>query len=85
MTGGQDQEAFRHALSQVPQFVYQNGFSLVIISLLWFLASLSLVMIGPATLVAYVAIRDLRSEQNRIDRAYVLTVLQRNGNRKRHV
>lgn len=79
MTGGKDQEAFRHALSQAPRFVYQNGFRLVIISLLWFLVSLSLVMIGPATLAAYVAIRDLQSDQNRIDRAHVLTVLRRNG------
>ncbi|WP_160135392.1 hypothetical protein [Halococcus salsus] len=79
MVGGKDQEAFRYALSQVSRFVYQNGFSLAIISLLWFLASLSLVMIGPATLAAYVAIQDLRSDQNRVDRAHVLTVLRHNG------
>jgi len=77
MTG--DQEAFRHAVAGVPGFVYRNGLSLALVSVAWFLASLPLVTIGPATLGAYVAIQDLRSDRNRIDREHVWHTLRRNG------
>ncbi|MDS0223517.1 hypothetical protein NDI54_19435 [Haloarcula sp. S1AR25-5A] len=77
MTG--DQKAFRHAVAGVPGFVYRNGLSLVLVSVAWFLASLPLVTIGPATLGAYVAIQDLRSDRNQINREHVLHILHCNG------
>ncbi|SFR64570.1 hypothetical protein [Halogeometricum limi] len=79
MVGTADQRAFRRALSTVPGFVYRNGLRLTLVSVLWALASLPLVTIGPATLGAYVAIRDLRSDRNRLDADHVRRVLRRNG------
>ncbi|MBX0325617.1 hypothetical protein EGH21_21575 [Halomicroarcula sp. F13] len=79
MTSETDQTAFRHALAEVPGFIYHNGLRLALISLAWTLASLPLVTIGPVTLAAYVAIRDLRSDCNRIDWDNVWTVLRQNG------
>ncbi|WP_254279737.1 DUF624 domain-containing protein [Haloarcula marina] len=76
---GTDQAAFRRAVADVPGFVYHNGLRLALLSLLWTLASLPLVTIGPATLAVYVAIRDLRSDRNRIDRGHIWSVLRQNG------
>ena len=74
-----DQEAFRRAVAALPGFVYRNGFRLALLSLGWVVASLPLVTIGPATLAAYAAVQDLRSDRNRIDRDRLQTVLRRNG------
>lgn len=60
------------------RFVYRHSTMLVGVSVAWFLVSLPLVTIGPATLGAYAAIRSLR-ETERLDRAYVLRVLRSNG------
>ena len=79
MTATTNQEAFRGALSDIPRFVYANGLALAVVSVLWFLASLPLITIGPATLAAYVAVQDLRSDRNRIDRDRVVAVLRDNG------
>ncbi|QIO21661.1 DUF624 domain-containing protein [Haloarcula sp. JP-L23] len=79
MTGETDQAAFRRAIAEVPGFVYHNGLRLALVSLAWVVASLPLVTIGPATLAAYAAVRGLRSDHNRIDRANVWAVVRRNG------
>lgn len=79
MMGSRDQAAFRRALADVPGFVYRNGLQLAIVSLCWFLVSLPVVTVGPATLGAYVAIQDLRGDRNRIDRGRIGRVLRRNG------
>jgi len=74
-----DQVAFRHALADVPGFVYHNGLRLALISLAWFLASLPILTIGPVTLAAYTAIQDLRSDRNHINRGHIRAVLRQNG------
>ncbi len=51
----------------------------MVISVVWFFVSLPLVTIGPATLGAYAAILDLRSDRNRIDRSRVCHTLRMNG------
>ena len=79
MAGTTDQEAFRRAVADLPGFVYRNGFRLALLSLGWVVASLPLVTIGPATLAAYAAVQDLRSDRNRIDLDRLRTVLRRNG------
>ncbi|MFC6976011.1 hypothetical protein ACFQL1_17045 [Halomicroarcula sp. GCM10025709] len=79
MTAVTDQAAFRTAFAGVPGFVYRNWLTLTLLSVLWFVASVPLVTIGPATLGMYAAIQDLRSDQNRIDRARVFTVLRERG------
>lgn len=60
------------------QFVYRYSATLVAVSVAWFVASLPVVTVGPATLGAYAAIRSLR-ETGRIDRAYVVRALRANG------
>lgn len=74
-----DQAAFREALRSVPRFVYHNGLRLTVLSVLWFIASVPLVTIGPATLAAYVAIQDLRSDRNEIDRGRIVDALRQNA------
>lgn len=60
------------------QFVYRNSATLVAVSVAWFLASLPLITLGPATLGAYAAVRSLR-ETGRVNRAYVVRALRLNG------
>lgn len=60
------------------RFVYEHSATLVAISVAWFVASLPLVTIGPATLGAYAAIRSLR-ETGRLDRGHVASILRTNG------
>lgn len=57
-------------------FVYDHSFALVVVSLLWSLASLPLVTIGPATIGAYAAIESLR-ERGWIDRSEVFATVRR--------
>lgn len=73
------QGAFRDAIASVPGFVYQNGLRLTALSLVWFVASLPLVTIGPATLGAYVAIQDLRSDRNRTNLDRIFAIVRQNG------
>lgn len=79
MAASTDRQSFRRAVAGVPRFCYRNGLALVVVSVCWFLASVPLVTIGPATLAAYAAIQDLRSDRNRIDRGRVWRTLRRNG------
>lgn len=64
-------------LSGTAAFVYENSYWLVVVSLAWTVASAFVVTIGPATLGAYVAIRGLNSDRNRIERDRVLSVCRR--------
>ncbi|QLC34814.1 DUF624 domain-containing protein (plasmid) [Halarchaeum sp. CBA1220] len=59
-------------------FFYENGPRLILVSLLWFLCSLPVVTLGPATLAAYAAIQSLR-EGYSIDRSHVRATLRRHG------
>lgn len=74
-----DSATFEQALTETPGFVYSNGPRLVLLSAAWVLASIPVVTIGPATLAAYRAILDLRSDRNRIDRGAIASVLRRSG------
>lgn len=60
------------------RFVYQHSATLVAVGVAWFVASIPLVTIGPATLGAYAAIRSLR-ETGRLDRGYVASAVRTNG------
>ncbi|EMA59584.1 hypothetical protein [Halorubrum lipolyticum] len=60
------------------RFVYRHGAALIAVSVAWFLASLPLVTIGPATLGAYAAVRSLR-QTGRLDRGYVVSAVRTNG------
>lgn len=60
------------------RFVYQHSATLVAVSVAWFVASLPLVTIGPATLGAYAAVRSLR-QTGRLDRDYVVGAVRTNG------
>lgn len=74
-----DREALRRALGAMPRFVYGNAFQLVGVSVAWIVASLPLVTIGPATLAAYVAILELKSDANRIDRGQIAHIVRSSG------
>jgi hypothetical protein len=60
------------------RFVYEHSARLVAVSVAWFIASLPLVTVGPATLAAYAAIRSLR-ETGRLDGGYVASAVRTNG------
>ncbi|GAA0237796.1 hypothetical protein ACFFQF_28005 [Haladaptatus pallidirubidus] len=77
-TDNSDVERLRTALSETGRFVYRHITALVGVSIAWFVASIPLVTIAPATLGAYAAIRSLR-ESGRIDRAVVLERVRTNG------
>jgi hypothetical protein len=79
MTETTNQAAFRRALAGLPQFVYGNGLQLVVLSVAWVVCSLPLVTMGPATLMVYTAIQDLRSGRNTIDRSRIISILRQNG------
>ncbi|MFB6139114.1 MAG: hypothetical protein ABEJ26_01605 [Halosimplex sp.] len=52
--------------------------SVVVVSVLWSVASIPVVTVGPATLGAYAAARSLRDE-SRVDRGFVLATLREHG------
>jgi|AntRauTorckE6833_2_1112554.scaffolds.fasta_scaffold00476_4 hypothetical protein len=60
------------------RFVYQHSATLIAVSVAWFIASLPLVTIGPATLGAYAAVRSLR-QTGRLDGDYVVSAVRTNG------
>ena len=71
--------AFQQALSGLPRFVYGNGLRLAMLSVAWTVCSLPLVTVGPATLAVYVAVQDLCSARNTIDRSRISSILRQNG------
>ena len=56
----------------------ENGPRMVLLSVAWFVCSLPLITIGPATFAAYAAVASLR-ETYAFDRGRILTVLKRHG------
>lgn len=78
MESDSDVETLRRVGERTVSFVYGNVLSLVGVSVAWFLASLPLVTIGPATVGAYAAIDSLR-ETGRIDRGVVTRAVRTNG------
>lgn len=79
MTDTSDSVTFRRALSRLPRFLYGNALRLVVVSVVWAICSLPIVTVGPATLAAYTAIQDLRSDRNTVDRSRIISVLKQNG------
>lgn len=71
-----DVQRLGFALSTVKTEGYRNATKLVPISVAWFLASLPLVTIGPATVGAYAAIGDVLRDRE-VDRRHVAGVLKR--------
>lgn len=67
--------AVSRALRASLRFVYRHGFSFVLVSFAWALASLPLVTVGPATLGAYAAVGSLR-EKGWVDRREVLATVR---------
>ena len=68
---------FRAFISAV-RFFYNHGPRLIAVSVLWFLCSLPMFTVGPATLGAYAAVASLR-EGYRIDRGHVVATVKRHG------
>lgn len=60
------------------RFVYRHSATLIAVSVAWFIASIPLVTIGPATLGAYAAIRSIR-ETGRLDGGAVVSAVRTNG------
>lgn len=76
LAGESELDALAHTMRWTGKFVYANSLTLVLVSVGWFLASLPVLTIGPATLGAYVAIKQLNSDYNRIDRAELFGVVR---------
>jgi hypothetical protein len=62
-----DVDHLADALRGTGEFVYGNSHRLIVVSLLWTLASLPVLTVGAATLGAYVAVGQLASDRNRIE------------------
>lgn len=73
-----DTQAVYRAFVAAVRFFYEHGPRLVVVSLVWFLCSLPVVTVGPATLAAYAAVASLR-EGHSLDRARVVATLKRHG------
>ncbi|SEO89945.1 hypothetical protein SAMN04487948_10718 [Halogranum amylolyticum] len=71
-------ETAQSAHKRTFRFVYRHSLELVAVSVMWFVASLPVVTLGPATLGAYAAVRSLR-QTGHVDRAYVARALGMNG------
>jgi hypothetical protein len=75
-----DTRTVYRSLFAATRFFYENGPRLVVVSVLWFVCSLPVVTVGPATLAAYAAIASLRDpEVHTLDRAHVAATLRRHG------
>lgn len=71
-----DRVTFQNAVSRGLGLVYDKSFALVVLSLLWFVASLPIVTIGPATVGAYAAILSIRDKDYPgVDREMVVDAL----------
>lgn len=66
------------ALWSALRYLPSNAVSIVLVSVLWTLASLPVITVGPATLGVYAAVRSLR-EEGRVDRAFVLATVREHG------
>ncbi|WP_435102274.1 hypothetical protein [Halarchaeum sp. P4] len=73
-----DTKAVYKSFFGAARFFYENGPRFIAVSALWFVCSLPVITIGPATLGAYAAIASLR-EQYSFDRGHVVTTLKRHG------
>lgn len=71
-----DITVFRRAIRRALRFIYRESLWLVGLSVVWFLASVPIVTIGPATVGAYAVILSLRDEDSAgVDRDHVVDVL----------
>ncbi|WP_137288410.1 DUF624 domain-containing protein [Natronorubrum halophilum] len=78
MTRTADLDPMYASLEQTTRFAWANLVSIVWISVGWFLASLPVVTLGPATVGAYRAVLSLRDDDSDgIDRAAVLETVRR--------
>lgn len=73
-----DTQAVYRSFLDAVKFFYEHGPRLVAVSVLWFLCSLPIVTVGPATLAAYAAIVSLR-ENHRFDREHVVATVKRHS------
>lgn len=73
-----DTEAVYWSFVSAVDFFYHNGLRLVAVSVLWFVCSLPLLTVGPATLGAYTSIATLR-DGPRIDRKRVVRTVKQHG------
>jgi hypothetical protein len=77
MRNANTKTVYRSFVAAVRTF-YEAGPRFVLLSVVWFVCSLPLVTLGPATLGAYAALLSLRKSYS-FDRAAVLSVLKRHG------
>ncbi|WP_255681365.1 DUF624 domain-containing protein [Natrinema sp. SYSU A 869] len=74
MNTSDDIRSVHHGVGVAFKSAYNNGVTMVAVSLLWVVASLPIITIGPATLAAYTAVLTLR-EDGHIDREAVVSAL----------
>ena len=74
MNTSDDIRSVHHGLGVAFRSAYNHSSTMVVVSLLWVIASLPLITIGPATLAAYKAVLTLR-EEGEIDRDAVVSTL----------
>lgn len=73
-----DSKSVYRSFIAATRFFYEYGPRMVLLSIAWFVCSLPLVTVGPATLGAYAAVTSVR-ETYKFDRAHVASVLKRHG------
>lgn len=73
-----DTTAVYRAFVSAVRFFYEHGPRLVVVSVLWFLCSLPVLTVGPATLAAYTAVESLRVG-HQIDRGRIAATVKRHG------
>lgn len=73
-----DSKSVYRSFFAATRFFYEYGPRMVLLSVAWFVCSLPLITVGPATLAAYAAVASLR-ETYKFDRERVLSVLKRHG------
>ncbi|GGN20310.1 hypothetical protein [Halarchaeum nitratireducens] len=77
MNTADDVRSVHAGLGDAFRSAYHHSVAAVVVSLGWFVASLPVVTVGPATLAAYAAIQSLR-EHGRVDRSEVREALAAN-------
>ncbi|WP_129115426.1 hypothetical protein [Halegenticoccus tardaugens] len=73
-----DSKSVYRSFIAATRFFYEYGPRMVLLSVAWFVCSLPLITVGPATLGAYAAVVSLR-ETYAFDRERVVSVLKRHG------
>lgn len=73
-----DSKTVYRSFVSATRFFFENGPRMVLLSVVWFVCSLPLVTIGPATLGSYAAVASLR-ETYVFDRGRILSVMKRHG------